>query len=395
MTEEQVVIEQPKQETQVAATPNPFAQNSWVDTIEQPAVPTEQKVETKTEIPAVVEEDEILEPSAYLKTKWGWENEEAADNEIKELREFKTKGQTPPEYKFENEESKKLADAIAKGDRKTVLNILQTQENLERYTASEVTKDNAADIIKMNMQLKYPTLTQSQIEFQYRQEYGVPKEPIYNDQKETEDEFKERHEQWKEQVSNIEMKTTIAATMAKPELEKAKSQLVLPEINKPVEQPANQPDPAAIKAIRDNFLAKLESDFNKVEGFSTKVKDESVEFPVQFKIPDEDKVAIKGRLQDGFDVNEYMDKRWFDDKGNARIEQIEADIYLLENLEKVLSGVANNAASERLKAQMKSAANIDLNGQTPQQTFQQNGNGKQISPFAKEAWSDKPPVINN
>ena len=42
----------------------------------------------------------------------------------------------------------------------------------------------------------------------------------------------------------------------------------------------------------------------------------------------------------------------------------------------------------------KQTKNIDINGNTHQNTHQPNADGKaNISPFAKEAWSEKPPVL--
>ncbi len=125
------------------------------------------------------------------------------------------------------------------------------------------------------------------------------------------------------------------------------------------------------------------------------MKDELVDYSVQFKIPDEAKVAIKGRLTEGLDVSDYMDKRWFDEKGTPMIEKIITDIYQLENLDKILSGVANKSASERWEVYQKSIKNLNVNTtSTPSPTFQQNGNGN-VSPFGKNAWSEKPPLIQN
>ena len=193
------------------------------------------------------------------------------------------------------------------------------------------------------------------------------------------------------------MNRNIEAKLAKPELEKLKSTIVLPELERPTAQ-ASEPtaeELEKVKAMRDNFLQKLDSDYSKVEGFTTKVKDELVELPITFKIPDEDKVAIKERLKEGFDVNSYIDKRWFDDKGNPKIEQMISDIFQLENPDKILSGIANKSASERLLQYQKTAKNINLGTtQTHQQTFSQNGESK-TTPFSKDAWSETPTQVQN
>ncbi len=144
-----------------------------------------------------------------------------------------------------------------------------------------------------------------------------------------------------------------------------------------------------------NFLSALESDYTKFEGFKTVVKDESVEIPISFKVPDDEKVALKGRFAAGFDLNGYFDKRWFDGKELPKTEQMMSEIYILENLDKILSGVANNAANQRLEEYKKSIKNVNLNG-TRQQTYQptQNSNSS-ANPFATNAWSETLPIPNS
>jgi hypothetical protein len=382
------------QET-VVDVPSPFAQDSWsTDLPTPPATTVTDTVTQEKALEAAVTTEVKTEEQKPTTNEWyksfGWETEDAAKAEIPKLKENK-----PQEYKFENEESQRLAEAISKGDRKAVRQILETQERLDEYTTAEVNDSNAADIIKMGMQLKYKDLSPQEIEYKYNKEFGLPKEPTQNAD-ELDEEFASRKEVWQEKVNDIKMNRNIEAKLAKPELEKLKSTIVLPEFNKPETQAAtNQLSEVQLKEIRDNFLRALDSNYNKVEGFTTQVKDELVDYAVQFKIPDEAKVAIKGRLTEGLDVNDYMDRRWFDDKGTPKIEQIITDLYQLENLDKILSGVANKSASERWEVYQKSTKNLNVNtSSTPPPTFQQNGNGN-VSPFAQNAWSEKPPLIQN
>ncbi len=381
------------QET-VVETPSPFGRDAWTTELPTPPASTEAVVtateEGKPSNETPVVETKITPPTNEWYKTFGWETEDAAKAEIPKLKE-----QKPTEYKFENEESQRLAEAISKGDRKVVRQILETQERLEEFTTAEVNDDNAADIIKMNMQLKYKDLSQKEIDYKYNKDYGLPKEPTQKVD-ELDEEFVERKALWQEKVDDIKMARNIEAKLAKPELEKLKSQIVLPEISKPENQAAaNQLSDVQLKEIRDNFLKALDSNYNKVDGFKTQVKDELVDYSVQFKIPDEAKVAIKGRLTEGLDVADYMDKRWFDEKGTPKIEQIIGDLYQLENLDKILSGVANKSASERWEVYQKSIKNLNVNTtNTPAPTFQQNSNA-QVSPFAKDAWSENVPITQN
>jgi len=400
MSETTETVQSTEQQTQTATSP--FSREGWTESTptvaeQTTATPaTTEVAETKpVETPQVTTtEEEIIEPKEWLKREF-----ETDDVELlkKERAEYKKLKETVP-TDFANEDSKKLYELVRAGKTKEVRQILDTQEKLATLTSVEVNDDSAADIIKLGMQLKYKDLDLSpeEIEYKYNKQFSLPAEPRQRED-ELEDEFAARKEQWQEQVNDVKMNRNIEAKLAKPELEKLKSEIVLPELEKPAQQ-ANEPTAEQIEAakkIRENFLQKLDSDYAKAEGFTTKVKDESVDFPVTFKIPDEAKVAIKERLKEGFDINSYIDKRWFDDNGNPKIEQMVSDLFQLENPDKILSGVANNAANQRLEAYIKSKSNVNLNSNSYQQTFNETSGTKQVSPFAKEGWSEKPPVLVN
>lgn len=405
MAEETVVIETSQQPVVEA---NPFG--AWSENIpeqqkqtegqdggqQQAAASTEQAAATVT-----TEQPKVEIPVEWLKNEFGVEDPALIKAEREELKKLKETPATAAEIKFENEQSKQLHELYRTGKWNEANKIIQTQNRITELIGLGVNESTAADIIKMGMQLKYKEqeLDPTEIEYKFNKEYGFPKEPQPKDD-DLEGEFEARQAAWKDQVEDIKMNRNIEAKLAKSELEKAKVNLVLPEIDKPTAQ-ANEPtaeQQEQAKKVRENFLSKLESDYAKAEGFKTKVVDESVklEFPVEFKIPDEAKVAIKTMLTEGLDVNAYMDKRWFDEKGTPKVEQIMSDLYQLENLDKILSGVANNAANERIKEYRKQTSNVSLNGTTHQETFNPNQNGNaNASPFSNDAWSEKPPIFQN
>ena len=396
MSEQATVVEQTQQAESQPQT-NPFARDGWSESL--PTAPTaEEKPLADTPPPTPppaaavqppVEEEEIIDPSEWLKREYGVDNADIIRQEREELKRLReTK---PEEIKFENEDSKKVLELLRQGKIKDVVDIYSTQEQLNKYTTGEVTKDSAASIIKLGMQLSNKLLTPEEIEFDYNQNYGIPKQPVQKDT-ETDDDFAERVEMWNERVKTVEMKKIIDAKKAVPQLEQLKTKIVFPELEKPQVNQEPQVDVAALQKIRDNFLQQLESNYSKVEGYSTLVKDESVEIPIQFKIPDDQKLAIKGRLEQGMKIDDYIGDRWFDANGAPKIDQIIMDIFELENRDKVHAGIANAAASKRLEEYIKSAKQIDIH-QTPQQTTQvQNGNQK-VSPFSQGAWSEKPPSL--
>ena len=179
----------------------------------------------------VVVDEPVIVPATFeiLKEKFGYESPEAAVAEIESLRVLKSQPPVTEVPKFENEFNEKLYKAIQAGQVKEVTQLLAQQERLDSLTTSEVNENNAADIIKLGMQLEYKTLSQAEIDYKFNKQYALPKEPVQTDS-ELDEEFANRKAEWQEKVTDIQMSRMIDAKMAIPKLETAKSQIKLPEI---------------------------------------------------------------------------------------------------------------------------------------------------------------------
>lgn len=170
-----------------------------------------------------------------FKEKFGYEKPEDVLTEIEQLRALK---EAPPKVEpitFENDESKRLYEAAKSGNRKEVADIILRQEKLESLLAAEVTKENAADIIKMGMQARYKDLTPAQIEYKFNKQFALPKEPLQG-LDESDEEYEITKQEWQNKVAEIEMEREIEAKLLKPELEAQKSKLVLPDIQQAVDE---------------------------------------------------------------------------------------------------------------------------------------------------------------
>lgn len=379
----------------------PFGANSWSE--ELPTPPSEPTPATPTaEVPATTETPQATTPSTteppppqtneWYKT-FEWESEEVAKNEITQLRELKNK--QPEEIKFANDESKRLYELIRDGKTKEAVDVINTQERLQSFSTTEVNKENAADIIKLGMSLKNKNLTADEINFLYKQEYTTPKEPVYNEAKETEEEFQERHNEWKEIATNVEIKRTVAAKMAQPELAKLKTELVLPEINKqPVDTEAQQKELERFQKIQADFKQALESDFSKFDGYKAAYKDNEVELAAIYGASEEDKAALKKDLET-LNIDEFLMNRWFND-GKPNIIQTMKDIQNLKKGDDIFQSGFKEGAAKMKEHYIKQRGNFTVNTSQSAPTFQPNANGQQqVSPFAKDAWSDKPPALVN
>lgn len=195
--------------------------------------PQQQPAEQVIPAAEVVVADTPVLTFESIKDKFGYQSPEDAIKEIESLRGFKENPSI--EIPFENEVSQKLFDAIKAGKQKEVYAILAEQERLEAVTSVEINKDNAGDIIKLGMQLKYKDLSPSEIDYKFKKQFSLPKTPVQS-LDESDEDFEERKSQWKDQVADIEMDKILEAKLLKPELEAHKAKLVLPEIDKDVDE---------------------------------------------------------------------------------------------------------------------------------------------------------------
>lgn len=174
----------------------------------------------------------VSNPFDLFKEKFGYDTPEAAIKDIEDLRAFKAAPRLQ-EFQVPDEESAAILRAIAKGDRKEIYQHLDREMKLENLISGEVTKDTAESIVKMGMQLKYKDLTPEEINYRFRKQFAIPPQPERNIEEEDAD-YQHRLSVWKDQVSDAQMGLMIEAKLTKPELEKARTKFVLPDIETPI-----------------------------------------------------------------------------------------------------------------------------------------------------------------
>jgi len=331
---------------------------------------TEPAATTTTTTTTHEPEEETFDEATYLKNNFGWENLDLGRAEIERLRNLE-KNPLKEEIKFENEESRKLFDLIKQGKVAEVRSILDKQDRLERLSQYDLSKpEQAADILKAHMRFKNPELTEQEVDYYINKKFRVPAKP-QNNLDLTDEENAAALSAWQEQVNDIHQDMVIQAKLVKPELVQFKSELILPDIEKPVDPAAAEAQQKELQqwqSSRENYLKALESDFKNFNGFNVPYKDEDVEYSVSFTPTEEEKTALKEELKD-FNINEFFDKEWFDDKGNPKTNRIMSDLYFLKNRDKIFQKFVHESARQRLAALKKDRANITVGTQS-QGTFQ-------------------------
>ena len=329
---------------------------------EQQAPQQETKVEEQSSASS-------FDPNQFVKERFGFESVEQAEEEFKRFKEPKE------EFKFQDDMSKTLFDAIKEGKTDDVYQILNQQKRLDKLISNELTPDLAVDIIKTNIQNKYKDLTSDEVDLLFYDQYFVPSKPEQS-YDESDEDYATKVKTWQSQVDYLDKKMMIEAKVIRPELTKLKSELKLPDIYGEAQQEANSREELEnMQQARSVYEKTLDSDFQSFSGFTVSVKDEDVEIPISFNVAEDERLAMKNSLAD-FDSDSYFGERWFAEDGKPKVQQMMADKYLLENYNKILQKVANEAASQRMLAHLKKTGNININQPTPQGTPTPNANAE-------------------
>jgi hypothetical protein len=358
---------QVQQQVEVAPTaPNEPAQ----------AAPPPQE-ETKVEEQAV--STQSFDSNQFVKERFGYDSVEQAEQEFKKLKE-------QPSFEFKDDVSKSLFDAIKEGKADDVYEILNQQKRLEKLTSSELTPDLAAEIVKTNIKNKYKDLSADDVELLFYDQHFVPLKPEQG-YDESDEDYAGKVKTWQSQVDYAERKLMIEAKVIRPELEKLKSEIKLPDIyNEAGREAESQEEFEMMQQARSIYEKTLDSDFQSFNGFNVSVKDEDVEIPISFNVGEDERLTMKNDLMD-FDSDSYLENRWFYKDGKPNVQQIMADKYLLENREKIFSKIANEAASQRLLAHLKKNGNININQSPTPQGAKPDLNGTEAERLRMAEWA--------
>jgi len=320
-----------------------------------------------------------FDQNQFVKERFGFESVEDAENQFKKFKE-------QPSFEFKDDVSKTLFDAIREGKADDVYQVLNEQKRLDKLTTAELNPDLAVEIIKENIKNKHKDLDQEEIDLLFFEKFYVPLKPeqTFDD---SDEDYTEKVKTWQNQVNYVEKRLMIEAKLSRPELEKYKSDIQLPDIyNESGRQAESQAEFEIMQEARSEYEKTLNSDFQSFNGFNVSVKDEDVEIPISFNVGEDEKLVMKNQLED-FDTDTYFENRWFNKDGKPNVQQIMADKYLLENREKIFSKIANEAASQRLLAHLKKNGNININQTATPQGAKPDLNGVEAERLRMAEWA--------
>lgn len=355
---EQETTEQPTLDQ--ANLPNPFSEQNWAEPEVKETASNEQFQPQQEQSQAQEEvEEEIYDANEYLKQKLGFDDWDTAAQEIEQLK----KSKESQSLTFENEQSRKYYEYAKEQKEEDLLAFLQEKKKIEKLANADIKDANtAAEIIKLNMYQKNKELEQDEIEFLFKEKFAIPEKPEQG-YDELDSEYENRVSKWESKVNEIEKRLIIEAKLAKPELEKLKSQLVLPEITQNNPTFTQEEIEAQKKYINDFYVSATEV-VNSFDGFSATVKDEGVDFNVAYTPSPEEKQLVTEQLREfaenNLDANVIFAQRWVNDDGTLNTKQMTKDLFLLQNEGKIAQKYVNDAANKRLAMHLKKQSNINL-----------------------------------
>lgn len=360
---------------------NPFSETAWVDELsentgETNENTTEQQVENQNDVQNTQEsnqssDEDVYDADEYLKQNLGFESWEAAKEEIEKLR-------TSKGSKYDNEESERIHKALLEGKTEDVYSFLEKQVKINKLLSSEINDSNAEEIVKLSMKSKYADLTDSEIEYKYRKQFGIPKEPEQG-YSETDEEFEARKSDWEDKVRDIKMELMIEAKTSRSQLEKIKTELKLPEIQ--VEEQKKELSPEELEQANkyvESYLKNVDEAMKSFNGFNVDYKDEEVTLQSAYLPSDDEKNFVSTQMktfaENGFNANTLFADRWVNEDGTINANKMAKDLALLYSEEKIMQKLVNDGVAKRLAEYRKSTSNIKVNGQS-KGTFKPEGNG--------------------
>lgn len=350
-----------------AAAPNPFSEDSWVNPLSGPTEKKQEETQSEPSQSSKEEEYDYIDPNEYIKQKLGFESFEEAAEELEKLKSNK-------DFGFENETSRKFYEYAKEQKEEELLSFLQEKRKIERLASAEI-KDakTAEEIIKLSMYQKNKDLDQDEIEFLFKEKFSLPAKPEQS-YEETDSEYEQKIANWENKVNEVTKRMVIEAKLARPEIEKIKENLVLPDISsQPAERQLTQEELDEQKRYLDSYYGSVDKAVNSFEGFTVNLKDEGTEFNVTYVPSDEERQIVNEQLryfaENDLDANMLFANRWVNDDNTINVEQMTRDLLLLQNEGKIAQKYVNEAANKKLTSHLKKQSNITIGETTSSGTF--------------------------
>lgn len=335
-----------------------LAESAWSDeggAQQQQQVQTQQIEQTQTNTQVDTPADEVLDEDVFMQRMFGMDGA-AAKKEWDELRQFKANQPQPVESRPWNELINEHEDKFY-----SYLDQKRRLDRLEKYENPDT--NQAAEIIKANLQFKNGNLSSDEVNFLFDETYNKPSRPVKSFEEE-DAEYEGRVKEWEQQVQRIERKMIIDAKLAQPEFSKYKSQISPPDIPQVTMSARNEPTPEELAEAQQRqvtYSQSLDNSLKSLNDFKTTYKDKEVEIPLSFEISNEQRANVKNIAESLYSKWDYLINRWSNSDGSFDTNKIINDIARLEYGDSAMQKFVNEAGAQRLVHEKKIKNNININ----------------------------------
>jgi len=367
---------------------NPFDDESWIN---DPVNAADSDVETSQQTQSESNQneessssdnddsnEEVVDADEYLRNNLGFNSWEEAKEQVEKLKKSST-------VKYDNEVSEKIHKALLEGKHDEVYSYLEQTNKINKLLTSDLDDISAEEIVKLSMKSKYPELSNDEIEFKYKKQFSLPKEPSQK-YDETDEEFDQRKQDWQDRVKDIKMELMIEAKSSRNQLNQLKSEIKLPEISSNLDAGMTQEELQSVQKYIESYRSSVDTLVNSFDGFNIEYRDEEASINSTYSPSDEEKKSISSQLQyfadNDFNANALLADRWVNDDGHLNMNQIIQDLSLLQNHDKIVQKLVNDSVAKRLSEYRKSTSNIKVGGQSSG-TFTPNDNKSQLNEMAE------------
>lgn len=295
-------------------------------------VPVPEQTTEETPVPPTEPQQTTEEPPART--------EEQVQEKVVEVEKIVEKVvEKYPEFK--DDYSKSIFEALVQGKDEDIKNYLD-----EKYKDYTVMSD--VDVVRERLKKENPTWTDKDITAEIRFKYGKNFEKIDLETIDREDEPEKydkaiRHN---EEVERRELMLERDSRDARGWLNERKKTIELPKI--PTQEPVKEEPkmtPEQIEAHNRQWQERVTTEVSKMPDFSWKVGDEEV----SYKLTKEDKDASIDRMKNFSDIDYLTQRGWYDENGNMNPSKIAEDVYILENISKILASTGTQMKQEAKK----------------------------------------------
>lgn len=307
-----------------------------------------------TNQPTAEEGVTYIDPNDYIKEHLGFDNWDVAKAELQRLRSLQQNAQTPAEIKFANDQAKRWFEYLTVPDKEDELyHALHARQQVK-----DLDKMNDEQKVKLFIKMNNPMFDQELIDYQFQKDYGFDDSQFKDENNVIIDPLAYRH-------AKVASMQRMQGDLAKANdfFNNYKTKIELPEINQKPQSPvideayegykartANATE-AYEKTIAPALQALVEADLNMA--FNINDPDNQMQFDFGITVDKADFDAVK---QDALFYTDYMEKAFYDDKGNFQPTKLARAILLERNFDKYAQTIARQAVNAERKRSIEKEA---------------------------------------